>query len=167
MITNTQAYVASVQTSSKGINQIEEHTLSAINLQVKITNDPMVIIRSKGNIQQPSRNIILWAAAYDTVRKRTILPLQEMKRETMMILKQKKVKLTNEDANIRRNPNSTSGIYLNAVKVAQFRQVDANRREKEEAKKVSSKKTATRKVHLKLKRCEDFYSCIKSTNSLF
>ena len=112
MITNTQACVASVQTSSKGINQISEDTLSPIQLQVTRTNDPMVIIRAKGSTQQPSRNIILWAAAYDILSKWTVLPLQEMKRETMMIHQQKKVKLANEDANTRRNPNSTSGIYL-------------------------------------------------------
>ena len=67
-----------------------------------------------------------------------------------MILKKKKVKMANEDANTRRNPNSTSGIYLTAVKVAQCRQVDVNRREMEEAKKITAKKTATRKVHLQL-----------------
>ena len=67
MITNTQACVASIQTSSKGINQIAEDTLAPIQLQVTRTNDPMVIIRAKGSTQQPSRNILLRAAAYDTV----------------------------------------------------------------------------------------------------
>ena len=89
-----------------------------------------------------------------------------MNRETVMILKQKKVKLENEDANTRRNPDSTSGIYLTAVKVAQCRQVAKNRREKEEAKKVTAKKTATRKVHLQLKRSGAFDRCINSVNSL-
>ena len=115
MITNTQAMVASVQTSSKGINQISEDTLAPIELQVTRTNDPMVIIRAKGSTQKPLRNILLRAAAYDTVRRRTILPLQEMKRETMMILKNLKVKLANEDTNTRGNPNSKSGIYLTAA----------------------------------------------------
>ena len=70
----------------------------------------MVIIRAKGITQQKSRKILLLEAAYDTVQKRTVLPLQEMKRETMMILKKRKVKMANEDANTRSNPNSTSGI---------------------------------------------------------
>ena len=126
----------------------------------------MVIILSKGSTQQPSRNVLLRAAAYDTVRKRTVLPLQEMKRETMMILNKRKVKLENKDASTRRDHNSTSGIYLTAVKVAQCRQVDANRREMEEAKKITAKKTATRKIHLQLKRSEAFDMCIKSMNSL-
>ena len=80
MITNTQAMVSSIQTSSKGINWIEEDTLAPIQLQVTRTNDPMVIIRMKGSTQQPSRNILLRVAAYDTVRKRTVLLLQDMKR---------------------------------------------------------------------------------------
>ena len=41
-----------------------------------------------------------------------------------------------------------------------------NSREKEEAKKVTENKTATRKVHHQLKRSEAFDMCIKSTNSL-
>ena len=40
----------------------------------------MVIIWAKGSIQQPSRNILLRAVAYDTVQKQNFLPLQEMKR---------------------------------------------------------------------------------------
>ena len=47
--------------------------------------------------------------------------------------------MANEDTTTRRNPDLTSGIYLTAVKVAQYRQVADNRREKEEEKKVTSK----------------------------
>ena len=53
----------------------------------------------------------------------------------MMILKKNKVKLENEDTITRRNPDSTSGIYLIHVNLFQCRQVAENRREKEEAKK--------------------------------
>ena len=98
----------------------------------------MVIIEAKGSIQQPSRNILLRAVAYDTVQKRAVLSLQEMKRETIMILKKRKVKLANEDADTRRNPNSTSGIYLIAVKVAQCIQVATNRREMYAEKKITA-----------------------------
>ena len=89
-----------------------------------------------------------------------------MKRKTMMILQQKKVKLTNEDANIRRNPYSTSGIYRTAAKFSQYRQVAANRREMDEAKNITAKKTATGKILLQLKRSEAFDMCINSTDSL-
>ena len=95
MITNTQACVASIQTYSKGINSIAEDTLAPINFLTKITNEPMGMIRVKGDIQQPSRKIILQVEAYDTVRKQTVLPIQDMKREYIMILKQKKIKLAN------------------------------------------------------------------------
>ena len=63
MITNTQACVASVQTSSTFIIQISEDTLAPIKLQVTRTKDPMVIIRENISTQQPSRNVLLQAAA--------------------------------------------------------------------------------------------------------
>ena len=84
----------------------------------------------------------------------------------MMIIKQKKVKMENGDANTRRNPNSTSGIYLTAARVTQCRHVAENRREMDEAKKITAKKKATRKIHLQLKIYEAFDICIKSMNSL-
>ena len=84
----------------------------------------------------------------------------------MMILNQKKVKLANEDTTTRSNHDSTLGIYLTAFKVAQCIQVADNRREKEEAKKVTATETATRKSHLQLKISEVFYSCINFMNSL-
>ena len=126
----------------------------------------MLIIIAKGSTQQPSRNILLQEEAYDTVHKQTVLPLQEIKRETMMIHQHKKVKLGDEDANTRINLNSTSGIYLTAAKVAQCRQVAANRREMDVAKKITAKKTATIKVLLQVKRSEAFDMCINSMNIL-
>ena len=51
----------------------------------------------------------------------------------MIIPKYKKVKLENEDAATRRNPDSTLGIYLTALKMAQCKQVADNRRKKKEA----------------------------------
>ena len=84
----------------------------------------------------------------------------------MVILKKKKVKLSNEDANTRRIPNSTSGMYLTDVKLSHCRQVAVNRREMEEAKKITVKKTATRNIHLQLKRYEAFGIFINSMNSL-
>ena len=52
----------------------------------------MVIIRANISIQQPFKNILLLEVAYDTVRKQTVLPLQENKREFMMTLKQQSLK---------------------------------------------------------------------------
>ena len=74
--------------------------------------------------------------------------------------------MANKDANTRRNPNSNSGIYLTDVKVAQYKQVDASRREMEWEIKITAKKTATKKVHLQLNRSEDFYMCINFMNSM-
>ena len=93
----------------------------------------MVVLRAKGT-QQSSRNIILRAAEYETVRKITVIPIQDMKKEFMAIINKKRVRLLNDETYIR-NPDSSSGFYLTAAKVAQYRLVDKNRREKEEAKK--------------------------------
>ena len=58
----------------------------------------------------------------------------------MMILHQKKAILEN-DVTTRRNPDSSSGIYLTSAKVAQCRMVAYNRRQKEEVKKELANKT--------------------------
>ena len=83
-----------------------------------------------------------------------------------MIHQKKKGKLGDEDAKTRINLNSTSGIYLTSAKVAQCRQVAANRREMDEAKNITAKKTVTRKVLLQVKRYEAFDMCINSMSSL-
>ena len=81
-----------------------------------------------------------------------------MKKEQMEILNQKKARLANYDNDIstRKNPNPTSGIYLTAAKLAQCIMVAENRREKEEVKKETAKKTAARKVCLQQKLSEAF-----------
>ena len=84
----------------------------------------------------------------------------------MMVFKQKKIKLTNEDTTTRRYPDSTLGIYLTAVKVEKCIQVADNMIEKEDGKKVTAKKTATGNVHLQLKGSEAFDRRINSMNSL-
>ena len=84
----------------------------------------------------------------------------------MMILQKKKVKLANEDANTSRKHNSTLGIYLTSDKVAQCRQVAVNRREIDEAKRITAKKIATINIHLQLKIYKAFDMRINSMNSL-
>ena len=93
----------------------------------------MVVLQEKGT-QQSLRNVILRAAAYDAARKRTVIPIQDMNKECMAILNQKKVIFVNDETSMRK-PDSSSGIYLTAAKVAQRRLVADNRREKEEAKR--------------------------------
>ena len=75
----------------------------------------MVFLRAKYTQQSP-RNIILQAIAYDGVRKRTVIPIQYMKKECMETLNQKKEILVN-DENSMRNPYYSLGIYLTAAKV--------------------------------------------------
>ena len=61
------------------MNNISCHAVAHIQLQVIRTDDPMVILQSKG-IQQSSSNIIIISAAFDAVIKRTVIPIQDMKK---------------------------------------------------------------------------------------
>ena len=80
-------------------------------------------------------------------------------------MKQKKVRLV-EDETSRRNPDSSSGIYLTAAKVKKCRLVADNRRENEEAKKETAKKTAPQKLYLQQKKYKSFQKCEDSMDSL-
>ena len=73
--------------------------------------------------------IVARSASYDTLRKQTFIPIREMKREYTEIMKHKKVRLYN-DVTIRKKPDSISGIHLTTAKVAQYRMLADNRRDK-------------------------------------
>ena len=81
LTTNTQECAASIQVSpgskAEEINNISRHTVAPIKLQVTRTDDSMVVLRSKV-MQHSLRNIIIQDAAYDTVRKITVIPIQDM-----------------------------------------------------------------------------------------
>ena len=83
LTTNTQAYSISIQVSSgsksEEINKIPRRTLAHIEVQVTGADYTMVVLQGKGG-QQPLRNIVLQAAVYDSLRKRTFIPIQEMKK---------------------------------------------------------------------------------------
>ena len=81
----------------------------------------------------------------------------------MAIPNQKKVILVNDETSMR-NPDYSLVIYLIADKVAQYRLVAENSREKEEAKHQTAKKTFTQKFHIQQKRCEAFQKCQCSMN---
>ena len=82
-----------------------------------------------------------------------------------MTLNQKNMRLVNDETSTR-NPDLSTIIYLTADKLAQCRLLSENRREKEEAKKETSKKTLIQKFHLQQKRCEAFHKYQDSTESL-
>ena len=83
----------------------------------------------------------------------------------MMIMQKKKVRLLNDEKS-RRNRDSSLGIYLTAAKVAQYRLVAENKRDKEKAKKETAKKTAAQKLCLQQNRSEDFHKRQESLYSL-
>ena len=77
----------------------------------------MVVLQSKGT-QQSSRDILLQSTSYDSVRKRTVIPIQYINKECMVILNQNKVMLLNDETSTK-NPDYSSVIYLTAAKVVQ------------------------------------------------
>ena len=83
----------------------------------------------------------------------------------MTIINQKKVILVNDETSTS-NPDFSTGIYLNADKVPQYRLVSDNMIEKVEAKKETAKNTDNQKLHLQQKRCEAFQKFQDSLNSL-
>ena len=82
--------------------------------------------------------------------KNTVIPIQEMKREYMAILQKKKVILENDVTN-GNNPDLSLVIYLTTAKVPQYRLVAGNKREKQEAKKETTKNTVNKKLCLRTK----------------
>ena len=90
----------------------------------------MVVLQEKA-AQKSSGNIIFGDASYDAVRKLTAIPDKETKREWIMILQLKKVRLVKYETS-RRNAYLISGIYLIAYKLVQYRLVADNIRKKEE-----------------------------------
>ena len=82
--TNAQACLAATQTPSgtklEEIEEIDRASMAPVAVDIIRTTDPMVILRAQG---RPLRNLLIWAAAYDTVQKRTILPIQEVKTAEM------------------------------------------------------------------------------------
>ena len=60
-------------------------------------------------MQQSLRNIMIQAAAYDSVIKRTVIPIQYTKKEFMAILNKKKARLVNKETSMSK-PDSSSGI---------------------------------------------------------
>ena len=58
------------------------------------TTYPMVILSAYG---RSSRNLLIQAAAYDTVQQRTIIPIQEMKAAEMEMSKRIMVRMPNRN----------------------------------------------------------------------
>ena len=81
--TNTQACVVSVQVSyvskAEDTNVIAHRTIGPIEVQEIRTDDPMVVLQAKW-IQQSFRSLVLLATVRNTVRQKTIIPLQEIKK---------------------------------------------------------------------------------------
>ena len=82
----------------------------------------------------------------------------------MTIINQKKVILVNDETSTR-NPGFSTRIYHTAGEIAQCILVSDIRREKVEAKKETTKKTANQKLHLQQNRCGAFQKLQDYINS--
>ena len=77
-----QDFLAGIKKSNRekedGIVQIEKAIIAPIYMEEVRTTDPMVILREKGRCRE-SRNFIIRASTYETVRTQTVLPLHQIK----------------------------------------------------------------------------------------
>ena len=115
--TNTQTCLAATRTpSGKMSEQIEEiarSSMEPVAVDLIKTIDPMVILRARGD---PSKNLLIRGAAYDTVQQRTILPIQEIKADEMEMRKRRMIRTPNrdrEEEDRRMNPDSSD--YTNTI----------------------------------------------------
>ena len=105
--------------------------MSPGELEAIRATDSMVIIRENGI---SSRNLLIRYAAYDTVQKRKILPIQEIKAVEMERRKRIIVRMPNRDGEeeVRiMNPDSSAGIYVTTSVEDQCRFIAQKRNMKE------------------------------------
>ena len=116
----------------------------------------MVILRAKG---RSSRNLLIRAAAYNTVQQRTIIPIQEMKAAEIEMKKRRMVRMPNrygEEEGIRINHESSAGIYVTASVEYQCIFIAQNRNMKEEEKIKNTKVNALKRPARMNQRAKSF-----------
>ena len=81
--------------------------------------NPMVILSARRG-QKSSYNILLRVAAYQDVRERTVLPIQDMKDIENSVQYVNKFKCLNTEGfgEGRINPESSAGVYIITTKAA-------------------------------------------------
>ena len=96
--TNSQACLAATQIpprkKSEEIEDIARASVASGEVEAIGTTYPMVILSAYG---RSSRNLLIQAAAYDTVQQRTIIPIQEMKAAEMEMSKRIMVRMPNRN----------------------------------------------------------------------
>ena len=110
--------------------------------------DPMAIL--KGNVRSGTLcNLALGGAVYDTVRTRTVLPLQKSKTSEKEMKIQRMVripKIPGDNDSFRLDPDSSSGIYLDAAMEAEYCAVSENWRKQEEATKDAARVNGVKRL---------------------
>ena len=141
--TNHQAYLAATQISKfRKVDEIESIVKTRIaprEMEEIRTTDPMVILRENGRVNS-SRNLLLTAATYNTIRTGTVLLIQEIKTVERDIKCRRMVSTTKTPGDYdgyRQKPDSLPGIYMAVVVEAQCRIVTTNLRKKDKVKQNS------------------------------
>ena len=114
--TNHQACLASTQQSNRekvdDIRRIAKASVTPIEMEKSRTTDTMVILREKGRCRA-SRNLLIWTAAYDTMRVCTVLHIHQIKTVKREVKRQRMVRINNatvDENGFRLNPDPSSGI---------------------------------------------------------
>ena len=144
-------------------------TFSDLSRYKKIRLAHPIVVLQENDIQQLSRDLVLWASAYEYVRKHKITSLSRKEKITYVNIEAKEDTTGIFDANITtsKKPNFTSGIYFKATKVAQCRTVAENRRFKKEVEKETAKKKVTCKFCLQQNKSEYFQKCQYRMDNIF
>ena len=90
---------------SEDIGLIENSSIAPIDMEEISTTDPMNILKDKGRGISPG-NLIIREAEYDTVRTRTVLPLNQIKTFERDMKRRRIVRIT-------KTPGEHDGFRLN------------------------------------------------------
>ena len=121
----------------KEIKVIARASIAPEDVVIIRKNDPMVVLREKGNVGA-SRNLLLRAAAYEIVSHSTVLTLQQIKETEMEIKTRRMVRMpkkNGEGGPIRMSPDSSSGIYVTESVEAEGYMIAQNRKVQEEERR--------------------------------
>ena len=140
---------------STELSVIRERVMAPVQLLIKTTTDPHVIIRARNN---ESRNLLIRSAAYQIINKTTVIPAQKLKDAMQEIADSKKVAIPKKTipTATRMNPDSSTGLYITAELRAEARIVSENKIVFNEEKARKQGETVIKKDKLKNKKAAAF-----------
>ena len=153
------ACVASMQCGtgkkSMELESVKADVFGTEKLMQERTTDEMVIIKSRNSL---SRNLLVRAAAYDAVHHSTVIPAQKLKDMQQEIERAKPIKLgaAADVRESRKNPDTSSGLFVTAELRAKARRVDHLRQKDKQDAQEKAVRTAEKNAALAKKKEEAF-----------